>query len=81
LHKLAIRIITHSNIRTHTKPLFSKLQLLKLHDMYELEIAKLMLIMINNYIDHLQFQSSYTQTIRKITSSKIPNLYWAKILK
>jgi len=36
-----IRIIPHNNIRTHTKPLFSKLQILKLHDMYELELAKL----------------------------------------
>jgi len=29
-------------MRTHSKPLFSKLQILKLNDIYELEMAKLM---------------------------------------
>ena len=42
LQKRAMRIITHSNRRTRTTPLFSRLQILKLHDIYKLEIAKLM---------------------------------------
>ena len=42
LQKRAVRIITHSYPRTHTSLLFSRLQLLKLHDIYKLEVAKLM---------------------------------------
>ena len=42
LQKRAMRIITHSNKRTRTTPLFSRLQILKLHDVCKLEIAKLM---------------------------------------
>ena len=42
MQKKAVRIITDSNTRTHTKPLFSNRQILKLNDIYKLEIAKLM---------------------------------------
>jgi len=102
LQKRAIRIITHSNIWTHTKSLFSKLEILKLHDMYELEIAKLMHRMMNNKLiicssnqvtyRLLEKSLSYNTMKKKkkrlfhttygnITSSKMPNLYWAKNLE
>ena len=42
LQKTAMRIITYSNKRTRATPLFSRLQILKLHDIYKLELAKLM---------------------------------------
>ena len=38
----AMRIITYSNKRTRATPLFSRLQILKLHDTFQLELAKLM---------------------------------------
>ena len=37
-----MRIITYSNKRTRATPLFSRLQILKLHDIFQLELAKLM---------------------------------------
>ena len=42
LQKTAMRIITYSNKRTRATPLFSRLQILKLHDSFQLELAKLM---------------------------------------
>ena len=42
LQKTAMRIITYSNKRTRATPLFSRLQILKLHDIFQLELAKLM---------------------------------------
>ena len=51
LQKRAMRIITHSNTRTRTTPLFSRLQILKLLDIYKLEIAKLMHKVHNKALD------------------------------
>ena len=51
LQKQAVRIITHSNSKALTKPLFYKLQILKLHDLYTLEIAKLMHRLYNNSLN------------------------------
>jgi len=42
LQKRAVRIITFNNKRAHTKPLFWKLQVLKLNDIFKLEIGKIM---------------------------------------
>ena len=42
LQKTAMRIITYSNKRTRATPIFSRLQILKLHDIFQLELAKLM---------------------------------------
>ena len=42
LQKTAMRIITYSNKRTRATPLFSRLQILKLHDIFQLKLAKLM---------------------------------------
>ena len=42
LQKTAMRIITYSNKTTRATPLFSRLQILKLHDIFQLELAKLM---------------------------------------
>ena len=42
MQKKAVRIITNGNAKTHTQPLFSNLQILKLNDIHKLEIAKLM---------------------------------------
>ena len=41
LQKRAVKIITFSNSKTHINPSFHKLQILKLHDLYTLETAKL----------------------------------------
>ena len=51
LQKRAVRIITHSKSKAHTKPLFHKLQILKLQDLYTLEIAKLMHRLHNNSLN------------------------------
>ena len=42
LQKTAMRIIAYSNKKTRATPLFSRLQILKLHDIFQLELAKLM---------------------------------------
>ena len=42
LQKTAMRIITYSNKRTRATPLISRLQILKLHDIFQLELAKMM---------------------------------------
>ena len=42
LQKKSVKIITNSSIRTHSKPLFLDLKLLKLEDIYKFEMAKLM---------------------------------------
>ena len=42
LHKRIIRNMTNSPYREHTTPLFFKLNLLKIHDICNLEIAKYM---------------------------------------
>ena len=47
----AVRIITHSKSNAHTKPLFHKLQILKLQDLYTLEIAQLMHRLHNNSLN------------------------------
>ena len=39
LQKKAIRIITFSSPRTHSKPLFSKLDILSLHSLYKFHVS------------------------------------------
>ena len=53
LQKKALRTITFSNIRSHTKPLFLKLQILKINDMYKFEIGKIMHKISNNLYSHI----------------------------
>ena len=53
LQKKALRTITFSNIRSHTKPLFFKLQILKINDMYKFEIGKIMHKISNNLYFHI----------------------------
>ena len=60
--KRAVRIITHSNPRTHTSPLFSRLQLLKLHDIYKLEVAKLMHRVYNKSLNTLNAEIHNART-------------------
>jgi len=48
LQKRAVRITTYIDSRTHSNPIFSQLQLLKLNDMYKLEIAKIMYKIFND---------------------------------
>ena len=43
-----VRIITWSKRFTHVTHLYKKLELLKLHDLYKLEIAKIMHKLFNN---------------------------------
>ena len=50
IQKSSIRIITGSKYRAHAEPLFHQLQCLKLNDIYELEMAKLMYRINNNMI-------------------------------
>ena len=40
LQKKALRLITNSKYNAHTDPIFKKQSLLKLHDIYNLEILK-----------------------------------------
>ena len=42
IQKRVLRIITDSPLRTPSTPLFSELQLLKLDDVYKLQVAKIM---------------------------------------
>ena len=53
LQKKALRTITFSNIISHTKPLFFKLQILKINDMYKFEIGKIMHKISNNLYSHI----------------------------
>ena len=50
IQKRSIRIITGSKYRAHAEPLFHQLQCLKLNDIYQLEMAKLMYRINNNMI-------------------------------
>ena len=51
LQKRAVRTITHSNSKAHTKLLFHKFLIPKLHDLYTLKIAKLMHRLYNNSLN------------------------------
>ena len=42
VHNNILRTITYSNIRCHITPLYKSLNILKLHDIYKLELAKLL---------------------------------------
>ena len=48
LQKRAIRIITHSNFLSHSKPLFRQLEILPIHDMLSLNMAAFMFSLYNN---------------------------------
>ena len=49
VQKRVIRVLANADYRTHASPLFFKLSLLKLHDIYRLRIAEL----VFRYINHL----------------------------
>ena len=51
--KKAVRTITFSNVRSHTKPLFYKLQILAVNDVYKFEIRKIMHKISNNLSSHI----------------------------
>jgi len=40
--KQAVRLITNSDYHAHAKPLFKKLDMLTVHDIHKLEVAKFM---------------------------------------
>ena len=48
LHKRIIRIITRSSYCAHTTPLFHKLNFLKMNDIFNFEIAKIMFMLYKN---------------------------------
>lgn len=48
--KKAMRLITNSKYNAHTDPLFGKLKILKLNDLYEVNLGKLGLGILNNTI-------------------------------
>ena len=48
IQKKAIRIITNSKYNEHTAPLFKELKLLKLNDIYKLNVGKFMFKMVQN---------------------------------
>ena len=50
LQKKAIRIITKSKYNAHTEPLFKKLNILKVHDLYKIKLYKLYFKIINKTI-------------------------------
>jgi len=41
VHNNILRTITYNNFRCHIAPLYKSLNILKLHDIYKLELAKL----------------------------------------
>ena len=51
--KKAVRTITFSNVRSHTKPLFYKLQILAINDVYKFEIRKIMHKIPNSLFSHV----------------------------
>ena len=53
LQKIASRTITFSNIRSHAKPFYFKLQILKTNDIYKFEIRKIMHKMSSNLYSHI----------------------------
>jgi hypothetical protein len=61
LQKRAIRIISHSNYISHTEPLFKTLFMLKLDDLYRINILKFYHKLINNNLPS-NF-NSYNETI------------------
>ena len=42
LQKKAIRAITFSDFRAHTSPLFRKMNILKVHDLFEYQVSSIM---------------------------------------
>jgi len=42
VHNNILLTITYNNYRCHIKPVYKSLNILKLHDIYKLELAKLM---------------------------------------
>jgi len=50
MQKKAIRIITNASYNEHTTPLFSKLHVLKLADIYELQLAKFIFGLYHNTV-------------------------------
>jgi len=60
LQKRAVRILTHSNFRAHTNPLFLRLQILKLPDLYHLQLGIFMFkakyhLLPSSSSHHIQF--------------------------
>ena len=53
LQKKALRTITFSNFRSHTKPLFFRLQILKINEMYKFEIGKIIHKIFNISYSHI----------------------------
>ena len=48
LQKRVIRIISHSNFRAHTEPIFKFMKILKLEDLYQLQQLKFYYKLVNN---------------------------------
>ena len=64
IQKRAIRVITRHKFFSHTSPLFKKLNLLKLPDMYKVQCLKLYFKMENNQVPH--FYSNFATRNRDI---------------
>ena len=79
LQKYAIRIITNSKPRVHTGPLFRKLKLLKLYDLYVVQTARFMYLFKNEKLPSL-FDSYFVQnkniviySTRQSEDFRVPN--------
>ena len=66
LHKRAIRIISNTKYNSHTDPLFKKLNLLKLKDLFELNVLKLFYKFKNNslpfYVSNMFSDHTYSHS-------------------
>ena len=62
LQKRAVRIITCSKYNAHTDPLFKELNILKITDLYNLQICKLFYKITNGYIP-IYFKQLYSNSI------------------
>ena len=72
LHKRAIRTMTGSNWRAHSLPLFEKMKMLKMKDIYKIEIAKIMYrVMTSSYLtEEIQFKEITNQYNTRLSKNK-----------
>ena len=64
IQKNAIRTITYSNYIAHTEPLLKELNLLKVKDIFQLNILKFLFKLCNNTLPH--YFNNYRADLEKI---------------
>ena len=72
MHNNILRTITYNNYRCHITPLYKSLIILKLHDIYKLELAKLM-----HKFHHEMFPTSFKDLLQKTAEVHCRNARYA----